>query len=807
MKEKNGLTFAEAQKNLEEFGLNRISQPAKLSFFAIAKEEITEPLILLLLAVGFFYAIWGSVGDALTIFFVIIALASVEVWNEYRAKKAIAALKQLAAPKTKVFREGSIVEIKTEEVVPNDIIILTPGTRIAADSKLLKAVSLQIDESSLTGESFPQEKKADDEIYAGTLVISGEGRAEVFATGSRTKFGNIAKLAEEIKEPKTPLQVAMKALSKKLLVVALFVSIAIAFLGFLRGGGFRETILTGLALAFATIPEEMPIIITMVLGLGAYQLSQKGFLVKKIKAAEILGDATVILTDKTGTITENEMRVVSVFPKTQENNILKTALATQTEFSLSPTDRAISKKAKELRITSLSSAIIRERSFGNGRKTKTIIREVGGRHVLYMSGAPEEVLRFTKEQDGAFAVALKEETTKGRRVIAVAEKVISELELKLQFSELERNLALVGLISLEDPPRAGVRETITAASKAGIRTIMVTGDHPETASFIARSIGIAGDRTLVGAELDTLSDEELVAAVKETSVYARTTPQHKYRLVRALQQNGEIVAVTGDGVNDTLALKASDIGIAMGIRGTDAAKEAADVVLLDDNFVTIARGIFEGRKFYDNLRKGTAYYLSAKVALILSFLLPVILNVPFPFAPIQIIVLELFMDLGAAAAFVAEPAEGTIHNRPPRNPKEKFLNTPMLQKIAVSGISLFAAVAGSYLYALSQHASVSQAQTFAFAGWIIGHIMLAFVSRSENEPLFRIGIFSNTVMRWWTVAALVFLIAATSIPFFSVYFKLSPLAVNQFGIVLGISLAAILWLELKKLFSSRYGFS
>ncbi|MEJ2183313.1 MAG: cation-transporting P-type ATPase [Nitrospirota bacterium] len=807
MKEKTGLSFAEAQRRVKEFGPNRLSKPARLSFFSIAAEEITEPLILLLLVVGFFYAIWGSLGDALTIFIIIVALVFVEVWNEYRAKKAIESLAKLAAPRTKVFRDGSVTEVKTEAIVPGDILVLTPGARIAADSKLFAAVSLQVDESVLTGESFSREKNAGDEVYAGTLVVSGEGKAEVFATGARSRFGNIAVLAEEIKEPKTPLQVAMKALSKRLLVIALFISVAIAVLGFLRGADFRQSVLTGLALAFATIPEELPIIITMVLGLGSYELSQRGFLVKKIRAAEVLGNATVILTDKTGTITENEMQVASVSPGDREQDVVKAALLALTEFSLSPTDRAVGKRAAALAIAQPEGAIVRERAFGDGRKTRAVVREVDGEHILFMSGAPEEVLRFTEVPDGKAEAALKEETAKGRRVIAVARKIISPAESGEPLLQLEHDMDFVGLVSLEDPPRPGVREAVAAAKRAGIRIVMVTGDHPATASFIARSVGIPGEKALTGAELDALSDEALSEAVKETSVFARTSPQHKYRLAQALQRNGEIVEVTGDGVNDTLALKAADVGIAMGERGTDAAREAADAVLADDNFTTIARGIFEGRKFFDNVRKGTAYYLSAKLALVLSFLLPVLMGVPFPFAPIQIIVLELFMDLGASAAFVAELAEGTIYSRPPRNPRERFLDSALLKKIGLSGLGLFAAVSVCYLYALSRHLSFAQTQTFAFSGWIIGHVLLAFVSRSEKEPLWRLGLLSNRVMGAWAVSAFIFLFAGTSVPVLASYFKLAALSVSQFGIIFAIALAAIGWLELRKAFSPHRGLS
>lgn len=796
---KTGLTQAEAKERLLKFGPNQIIKESKISFFAIAKEEIREPMILLLLAVGFFYAIWGKFGDALTIFVIIFILISIETWNEFRAKKAISFLSKITSPKARVQREGKIMEINREEVVPGDILVLTPGTRIPADSIVLVSYDLEVDESSLTGESFPQEKKEGEEIYAGTLVVSGEGKAEVFATGKNTKIAKIFSLAQEIKEPKTPLQLSMSFLAKILVWVALFFSFFIPFLGFLRGQDLHQMILTALALAFATVPEELPIIITMILALGSYKLSQRNFLIKKIRAAEILGNINVIFTDKTGTITENKLRVASLFPKNKDFEIIKIALASISEISFSPIERAILEKAAELKIEKITGQILRERTLGNGRKTKTLLRQINGNLKLFMSGAPEEVLNFVMGEKTEIEREIESETQKGRRVIAIAQKTILPQEKNLPFSELEKDLEFVGLISFEDPIRNGVREAIEITKEAGIRTIMVTGDHPQTAAFVAQNVGIPAKKVLTGEDLDKLSDEDLQKLVREVSVFSRTTPEHKLRLVKALHKDKQIVAVTGDGVNDALALKEADIGIAMGIKGTDAAKETADVILADDNFITISHGIFEGRKFFDNLRKGVKYYLSAKLALILIFLLPAILNTPFPFSPIQIILLELFMDLAASAGFVAEPAEKAIYKRPPRDPKEKFFNFEFSKGIFASGLSLFAAVTFCYFWAIWQKLPLIQIQTFAFSAWIVGHIILAFVSRSEKEPLFKIGFFSNKVMNLWAIAVFAFLFLAMKIPTLSLYFKISPLAFNQLGLIFIICFFTIFWQEFKKI--------
>lgn len=795
-----GLTSDEAQSRLIKFGPNQLKKHKEVKFWAIAKEEVVEPMILLLIFVGIIYSIWGKLEDALTIFVVIILLVFVEVWNEYRAKKAIAALSKIAEPKTKVLRNGKIMEINTAEVVPGDILMLIPGTRISADSKILTSYSLQIDESALTGESFAVEKKVNDEIFAGTLVMSGEGKAEVVKTGAETKMGKITLLAQEIKEPKTPLQLAMKDLVGKLVWFALLFSFLIPFIGFLRGQDSKAMILTGLALAFAVIPEEFPIIITMILGLGSYRLSQQNFLVKKIKAAEVLGNATVILTDKTGTITEGKMHVAAVFPENKKEEILQSAKAATTEISLTPTDSAIINKIVEEKIKDNFGKVIAERNFGGDRKTKSILRESDGHFVLFVSGAPEEVLAHSKESIGEIKKAIDTETARGRRVIGVAKKIIDAKDTNKSIAELEKDLEFVGLIAIEDSPREGVKETIEKARVAGIRTIMVTGDHPLTAAFIAKSVSIPVDKVLTGADVDKLSDKELEKAVAQVNVFARTFPEHKYRLVKALHANGEVVAVTGDGINDALALKGADIGIAMGIKGTDAAKEAADVVLADDNYITISRAIFEGRKFYDNLIKGVKYYLSVKVALVFVLFIPIVFGLPIPFSPIQIIILELFMDLAASAGFVGEPIEKTIYSRPPRNPKAKLFDAKLIFEIFIGGITLFVAVMAAYFYARFFNLDLILVQTFAFTAWIIGHMVLAYVSRSENIPLYKLGVFTNKTMNWWLVAVGVFLVLIFGVSSINAGFKLAPITLIQFVLIFLMSFVIIGWLELRKIF-------
>jgi Ca2+-transporting ATPase len=797
-----GLSSGEAQKRLSEFGPNLIFKPSKISFFKIAQHEVTEPMILLLLVVGIFYTLWGKLEDAITIFTVIILLVLAEVYNEFRAKKAIAALEKIAAPKTKVRRDGNIAEIESENVVPGDILILTSGTKIAADAKAAGALNLQVDESALTGESFPQDKNDNDEIYAGTIVVAGEGQAEVFATGKETRLGKIATTLKEVKPPRTALQLAMKSLAGKLIYLSLFFSILIPLLGFLRGQNLKIMILTGLSLSFATIPEELPIIITMVLGLGAYTLSKNNFLVKKLKAAETLGNVTVIVTDKTGTITESQMKIVFLYPN-HEQEIIGKAFGSLSQYSLQPMEQEIKNKALELKMDKTLPKSIRQRNIGDGRKTKSVIRMNENGYELFASGAPEEIFKSCGNITDDIKDELTQQTAIGRRVIAVAYKKLTSSEKDLDFARLEKDMDFVGLIGFEDPPRAGVKETITKTARAGIRTIMVTGDHPLTAAFIAKEVGIVGmaDKVLTGEALNQLSDEELQSVVKNISVFARTTPEHKYRIVKALQKNGEVVAVTGDGINDSLALKGADIGIAMGIKGTDVAKEAAEVVLADDNYITITQGVFEGRKFFDNLQKGLKYYLSVKVALILIFLIPVLLGVPMPFAPIQIILLELFMDLAASAGFVAEPAAKNIYSRGPRNPKESVLSNRVIKDIIIKGAVLFIAVTAVYFYARFRNLSLAQTQTFAFSAWMFGHIILAFISRSDQESIFSLGMFTNKIINLWGVGAITVLVLGIYLPILNQRLNLTPINFIQLISIALVTIIIVGSLETRKMLS------
>jgi Ca2+-transporting ATPase len=814
------------------FGPNRLSPQKLQTVWDIFLEEVREPMIVLLLITGVLYGIWGELEDTLTIFVVILALVSAEVLNERRAKQAIDALIKLSEPTSPVIRGGQHREISAEQIVPGDVIAIEAGRRIPADARLTEAYGLAVDESALTGESVAVEKVSDlilpqstplaerrNLIFAGTTAVRGRGTAVVVAIGMNTEVGRVARLAREAEAPRTPLQKAMKELSQSLAWLAISFSVLIPWLGWALGRQpLRQMILTGLALAFSVIPEELPIIVTMVLALGGYRLSKRNAIIKHLQAVETLGAVTVIATDKTGTLTENRTEVSRVDPEERRRKVLEIGVLCNDAFETGqgdPLETALLRSAREAGID--AAALRRSRhlrqdfTFDNTRKRMSVVYESDGESWVTVKGAPEGVLslctsvwdaarpRQISETDRQAALASAAQmANEGLRVVAFAERKTHRSALSQ--IQAECDLTFVGLAGFSDPPRPDVRQAIAACLTAGIRPLMVTGDHPSTAKAIAAQIDLDGGHCLLtGPELDAMTDEALKRSVADVSIYARTTPEQKLRIVRALQGCGEIVAATGDGINDAPALAAADVGIAMGQTGTDVAREAADMVLADDNFATIVHAIEEGRVSFENLRKGVRYYLACKAALISIALVPVLMGVPVPFAPIQIILMELFMDLAASAAFVAEPAEAGLMRQPPRDPKTKFLDRSMVLSMVAAAAGLFAAVCCVYLATWHSGAGLIAAQTMAFATWLLGHVFLAWNLRTEREPLPRVGLFTNWVMVVWTMATVALLLVATLVPTGQRLIKLTSLHPAQWALVVGAAFAGTFWIEARKL--------
>jgi len=846
-----GLTDEEAAKRLNQYGKNNLTEEHRVKFLEIFREEITEPMILLLFAIGVLYSVLGFVTgsgfiDAITIIVIIILLVLAEVYNEYRAKHSISALKQLAPPIVQVLRNGQTVIIQTGDLVPGDIVFLKVGQRVPADGRLLEAYGLEVDESSLTGESLPVAKDATavlagetritdqtNMVFTGTVITRGRGKALITATGIKTELGRIVGITKAGKEPKTPLQLSMKQLSKTLVWVALFFSILIPLLSYLRGlqSDPAEAVLYGLSLAFVVIPEELPIIITMVLGVGSYALSRRGAIVKRLRAAETLGNVTVIATDKTGTITENKMRIEHLYFDSKikgtgafhenEKAALKTALLASDGIKPdsvhlgNPMAQAILEHLKQNGIDASTVAkdwIFKdEYSFDVNRKLASYIYKYGNANIVLSSGAPERLLAnsvkvllrgeetpLTETLRIEISQAITQMARAGERLLAFGYHRISTEQTDSQ-TNIEQDSVFVGIIGFIDPPRKETKNVIRTCQQAGIKVVMITGDHPETAKAIATQVGINSSNVLTGMQIAQMSDETLKEALKRTYVFARATPEDKLRLVKLLRENGEVVAVTGDGINDAPALKEAHIGIAMGVRGTDVAKEAADVILTNDNFAVIETAIDQGRKLNSNLRKGVRYYLACKVALVSIFLVPIILGIPLPFAPIQIIVLELFMDLAASATFIAEPAEKDSMKKKPTEKTEKFMNQTMTKGIFAGAASLFAAVTAMYLFTWFITQNVPYSQTVAFATWMFGHIFLAFNFRSEQTPLVKQGVLSNKVMLLWALLAIMMLLIGTNLAFIQQALQITSLNLTDWVLVILVSFVATFWMEIRKL--------
>lgn len=822
-----GLTSEEARRRLEALGPNRLREVKRRSLLDAFLEELREPMILLLLVTGVLYSIWGKPEDAVTIFAVILTLVGVEAWNEHRAERAIASLRELAEPTAAVVRDGRVLEVPSEELVPEDAIPLAAGRRVPADARLVEAHGLAVDESALTGESVPVDKVPDlllpmdtpkaerrNLVFAGSTVTRGRGLAVVVSTGADTELGKIARMAAEARPPRTPLQRAMDELSRYLVVVALSVSALVPLLGYLLAGQpLEQMVLVGLALAFATIPEEMPIIVTMVLALGGYRLSKRRAIVKRLQAVETLGAVTFIATDKTGTLTENRMKVVELWPRGSERRILELGVLCGGDAAgADPMEAAVAQAALGSGVDPASlrdeHRLRDEYSFDEIRKLMSVVLERDGDTRIAVKGAPEAVLAASiRRRDGCGESPLVEEAraavlaeaarmaTEGYRVLAVAER-IEPAPGPRDRAETETGLVFVGLLAFDDPPRPGVAEAIAACREAGIRPVMVTGDHPSTAIAIAARVGLDDtERLLTGEELDGMSDDDLCTALADVALFARTTPAHKLRIIQAARARDEIIAATGDGINDAPALAAADIGIAMGETGTDVAREAADIVLADDDFSTIVRAVAEGRVLLDNLRKGVRYYLACKVALVSSMLVPALLGLPLPFAPVQIIVMELFMDLAASAAFVAEPAEPDVMARRPRDPSRPFMDREMIFGILAAAAGLFAAVVAAYLVAWYQPAGRPVARTVALVTWLLGHFFLALNLRSEGVPLARLGPLSNRVMSVWGAATIAFVLVATLVPYVHEPLRTAALSGRAWMLAVVAAVVGTFWRE------------
>jgi Ca2+-transporting ATPase len=813
-----GLSKVQVNSHRRSFGSNALEEIKPTSVWELILDGVKEPMMVLLLSIAAHSLLFGKPAEAVVMIFVVAAYITVEFINKFRTDRTMASLRELTQPMTKVVRDGRIHEIRTSDVVVGDVVILSEGVRVPADIRLIESFGLLVNEAPLTGESLPVQKDAQSKIekdaplaerrncvFSGTTILAGEGKGIVMAVGSQSELGMIAHQVQAQRKEKTFIQEAMNRLAKTLAVLAIIVSIIIPAVGFLRGLNVQEMILTWLALTFLMIPGQPPIIITMSLALASFALANKKLAVKRLRGVEVLGQVTAIITDKTGTITENKMKVDDfvlpdgriVKPQVLDDELKHKISLCLPRYSNDPTDKAVDAALDGVNIKESYKLM---QGFTEEHPWRILVYSNGGLSYLAIAGQPESMINFStitfKDKERLLEI-LQKETNKGRRVVAFAFKEDAEGK-----EALPEDSKLLALAVLSDPVRPGAKEAVDTLSRAGISTYVATGDHPTTAGTVARAIGIDSG-TLSGNDLEKLDDQSLLQKLSSIRIFARISPSQKQRLVALLKQKGETVAVIGDGVNDAPALRAADVGIAMGEIGTDLAKEAADLVLTDDNFVHLPEAILLGRKALDNFRKGLTYYLSAKAILLSIFLVPLALGIPFPLAPIHIILTELLMDLASSTIFVTEAAEADILKREPQR-ITNFLNKTIALRILRNGLFLAMGILIVYLWLYYSTYDVVLAQSAAFVTWLLGHIMLALNLKQEKLSLLKQGVFSNRFGAFWLAGMIILSLSMTTIPFVRPYLHTAPLSLNVWLVILAIVFCSTWWIELSKIARARF---
>ena len=828
-----GLSTEEAKRRQQQYGKNELTPQKKESFFKKVLHILCEPMFLLLLIAAVIYFILGEPRDGSIMLIFVIGIISIDVVQEWKTDKTLNALKDLSAPHITVLRDKREQQIASADLVPGDVMMIQEGIKIPADGTVIRCADLCVDESSLTGEAEGVWKTATenaapeedywrkDYCYAGTLVTQGTAAVEVDKIGAETEYGKIGLGVAAAPQEETPLQKQTGKLVKTCAVIAgvLFVLVGVFTWFDIPDHSFTdrliESILSGVTLAMAMIPEEFPVILTVFLSMGAWRLAKKNSLVRKLPSVETLGAVSVLCVDKTGTITMNRMTVQETWTAggTEQTLIETMGLGCETD-AYDPMEKAMLLCCEEHGITKeslFSNEFVTEYAFTNELKMMGHVWRKNGELVIAAKGSPEKILTvcsLTAEEKAAAEEKINALSSEGLRVIAVA-AAYPKTDADIPASITDCHLRLLGLVGLADPPRESVKGDIAVCNRAGIRVVMITGDNGITASAIAKKIGIPGsDHILTGDMLEAMDDDELQEAVKSVSVFSRVLPAHKMRIVKAFKQNGEIVAMTGDGVNDAPALKYADIGIAMGKRGSEVSREAADLILMDDNFTTIVETVRDGRRIYDNIRKAVGYVFTIHVPIAFSALLAPFLGIA-PAAllllPLHVVLLEVLIDPTCSIVLERQPAETDIMDRRPRDPKEKLLSGGLLTKSIIQGLFIFAASFGAYFITLAGDVSnAASARAMGLAIIMLANLFLVQVNSSDHDFAFRsvLRLAKDKVM--WVVnlgtAALLCVILYTPV---SGYLKLAPLSGKQFLTALALSAASVLWYELIKLFKKQ----
>lgn len=844
-----GLTQKEASKRLEQYGPNELPKGESSSIIKIFLQQFKDFLILLLLVATVLSLVLGEYIDAIAMFAIVLLSAILGFIQEYRATKAVEALKQISAPTARIIRNGQVYRVPAKELVPGDLLLLEEGDIVPADARLIEVSSLKANEASLTGESLPSEKHNNkcnknehitdmkNMVFMGTIIAYGKGKAIITHTGATSELGQIATSLETTEKTTTPLQLKFEKLAKQIGFAVIFLILIIFLVSFLGGSiPLTDMIIISLSLAVAAVPSSLPAIVTIGLSMGTSTLAKKNMIIKSLPAAESLGSATIICSDKTGTLTKNEMTITKLYTNNKLLDVTGTGynptgkilhenkavtkkdiekiltigelcnnaiLKKEKKWKIfgDPTEGSLLVLAKKAKISTSAYKILKEHPFDSDRKRMCVITQKGSKKEVLVKGAPDLLLekctkievngkikKITKKDKENILNQNKDFANQALRVLGMAYKPTTKI---LDQKEAEKDLIFIGLVGMIDPPKSGVKEAITDCRSAGIEVMMITGDHPITAKAVASKIGLykEGDLVLTGKDISEMSEKKLLSIIKDVRIIARALPIQKSTIVDILKKKGHIVAMTGDGVNDAPALKKADIGIAMGVTGTDVAKEVAKATLADDNFTTIVTAIKEGRNIYDKILKSTRYLLACNMGEIVSVFLAIVLQFPIPLIPLQILLMNLLTDGLPALALSAEKSDEGIMQRKPRDPKEPPLTMPTYLLIISLGIVMGLGTLFMFIQYLPQ--GIVKAQTIAFTTLVMFEMFAVLGSRSL-KPFSKMNPFTNKYLTLAIISSISIQIALIYTPLLQIPFGTTPLnMMDWLGIILISSLGYI----------------